>query len=117
MQLAIGNKEYNFRFGIKFIRELDKKYYIEKDGLKFGAALELKIPLILTGDAVALAELLYAATVTETKRPSQDSIDEYVENTEDIDGLFTEVVEELKKGNATKLKMQQVEKSLKDQKK
>ena len=45
-------------------------------------------------------------------RPAINDIDEYIENCEDLNGLFDEVLSELKKGNATRLKMEQLEMSL-----
>ena len=44
MQLKINDKTYNIKFGVKFVRALDKAYPIEQQGLKFGMALSAKIP-------------------------------------------------------------------------
>ena len=35
MQLTINEKNYNVKFGVKFVRALDKAYPIEQQGLKF----------------------------------------------------------------------------------
>ena len=43
MQLKINDKTYNIKFGVKFVRALDKAYPIEQQGLKFGMALSAKI--------------------------------------------------------------------------
>lgn len=112
MNLKIKDKDYKVHFGIKFIREMDKTNYFMKDGAKFGAGLELKVPMLLTYDTVALSEVLYAGTCTQEVRPTVNEIDEYVENYDGIEALFDEVISELKKGNATKLKMAQMEKEL-----
>lgn len=112
MILRIKDKEYNVHFGIKFIRELDKKYFLEEKGAKFGAGLELKVTALYNCDTVALSEILYLGTCTEKSRPSMDEIDEYIENCENLEGLFDEVLSELKKGNATRLKMQNLLMSL-----
>ena len=37
MVMEIKGTEYEVHFGIKFIRELDKKYEIERENMKFGA--------------------------------------------------------------------------------
>lgn len=108
MILVMNEKEYEVQFGIKFIRELDKKNFLEKEGAKFGAGLELKASALYSYDTVALAEVLYTGTCTEKKRPSVDEIDAYIENHENLEGLFDEVISELKKGNATRLKMQKL---------
>ena len=51
----------------------------------------------------------------EKIRPSIKDVDEYIENCEDLESLFDEVLSELKKGNATKLKIAQMEEALKKQ--
>lgn len=115
MILNIKEKEFEVHFGIKFIRELDKANYFVKEGAKFGAGLELKIPMLFTYDTVALSEVLYTGTCTQKVRPTVNDVDEYVENCENIEALFDEVISELKKGNATRLKMTQMEKELSKQ--
>ena len=102
MQLTIKGKEYELNFGIGFLRELDKKCFIERNGVKFGASMDLKIPVLLARDTVTLSDVLYAATHSLKSRPGQKEIDEYVDENEDIEALFGEVFEELKKSNATK---------------
>lgn len=112
MVIKIKDKEYEVRFGIRFIRELDKANVISTNHVKFGAGLELKAPLLFDHDVVALSDIIYTGTVTEKPRPTPGQIDDYVENHEDIEKLFEEVIEELKKSNASKLKMVQLEKSI-----
>jgi len=102
MVLTINSKEYELNFGIGFLRETDKKYFVEKAGIKFGASMDLKIPYLLAGDTVTLSDVLYAATHALKSRPAQKDIDTYIDSAEDIEALFEEVVDELKKSNATK---------------
>ena len=65
----------------------------------------MMVPLLMGYDTTKLSEVLYLSTCTEKKRPNQESVDEYVENHEDIEKLFAEVLEELKNSNATRLKV------------
>ena len=116
MVLKIDNKEYKLHFGIGFVRELDKKYYTEsKTGVRFGMGMEIKIPLLLGKDIITLAEFLYEGTCTEEQRPTQEEIDGYIDGVKDIEKLFTEVIQELKKQNATKLQLQMIEEQLKEE--
>lgn len=115
MILKMNGREVEVRFGLRFIRELDKTNMMQREGLKFGAGLEVKVPMLFTYDAVALADILYAGTSMEKDRPTLKEIDSYVEQHEDIEGLFDEVVEELKKSNATGLKVQKLAGDLKKQ--
>lgn len=106
MELTINGKEYGFRFGIGFVRKLDGKNSFEKSGIKFGMGLESEMPKLIMRDVVALSDLLYAANETETPRIKQSELDEYIDNKDtDIETLFDSVVTELKKSNATKLKV------------
>lgn len=102
MQININGKEIELNFGIRFVRELDEKYNIVVSGKKFGVGIEETIPRILMGNVLALEDVLYAATWTAKKRPTLSEMDDFMDSVEDIDALFEEVVEELKKQNATK---------------
>lgn len=115
MILKINDRETEVRFGIRFIRELDKANMMQREGLKFGAGLEMKVPMLFTYDAVALSDVLYAGTSMEKNRPTIKDIDDYVESHENIERLFEEVLDELKKSSVTKLKVCQLEGNLKEQ--
>lgn len=116
MIIEIKEKEYELKFGIKFVRELDKQHSTIHNGLRFGVGLDYILPLFFTGDVVTLSEILYTATCTEKKRPTHDEIDAFVEEYEDLEKLFDEVADELKKQNATKKKAVAMEKNLQAQK-
>ena len=105
MELTIENKTYNFRFGIRFVRYLDGKSSIEQNGVQFGIGLDTLIPNLLTGNTVTLSDCLFVANRTENPRVTQEQLDNYIDNENtDIDGLFDDVLKELKKSNATKKK-------------
>lgn len=116
MTLDINGKECELNFGIGFIRDLDKKYFVQsKSGMKFGNGLEIKIPLLLVGDVVTLAEFIQMGTARmDKRRPSMQEIDDFIDGAEDIDAVFSEVIDELKKSNACKRKLQEMEKELKE---
>ena len=116
MTLDINGKECELNFGIGFIRDLDKMYFVQsKSGMKFGNGLEIKIPLLLVGEVVTLAEFIHMGTARmDKRRPSMQEIDEFIDRAEDIDAVFSEVIDELKKSNACKRKLQEMEKELKE---
>ncbi len=116
MTLDINGKVCELNFGIGFIRDLDKKYFVQsKSGMKFGNGLEIKIPLLLVGDVVTLAEFIHMGTSRMDKhRPNMQEIDDFIDGAEDIDAVFSEVIDELKKSNACKRKLQEMEKELKE---
>ena len=112
MQLTINDKTYNVKFGVKFVRTLDSVFATEREGLKFGFSLNTKITELMTGNIAALADILYYGTVTESPRPSMAKIEEFVEEHEDLEGLFDEVIKELSESNAGKSMMAGMEANL-----
>lgn len=118
MILSINEKEYEVHFGMAFIRALDNKYYTKGVGnAQFGMGLEVVIPKIMTGDVIALAEILYEGTASEKMRPTLKVIDNYIDTFDDIDALFDEVIDELKKQNATKKRSIKILESITEEKK
>ena len=67
------------------------------------------IPNLLTGNTVTLSDCLFVANMTENPRITQDQLDNYIDDEEtNIDSLFDDVLEELKKSNATKKKAEKL---------
>lgn len=104
MILKINDKEYELNFGIRFVRELDKKHHSVIAGKNIGTGLEDTIPMIFIGDMGALEDVLYAAMWREEKKPSQEEMDDFIDSVEDIEALCEETINELKNQNATRKK-------------
>lgn len=114
MQITVKGKEYEINFGVAFVRALDTKYFTKGvGGAQFGLGLEVSIPKVLTGDVTTLSDMLYEGTAAEKNRPTQKDVDNFVDGVEDIEALFDEVIEELKKHNATKKKTMEMLENLK----
>ncbi len=105
MELIINENVYNFRFGIGFVRYLDGKASVKQDGVTFGVGLETLLPNLLSKNTVTLVDCLIEANRTEKITVTQDILDKYIDDdSTDIDQVFEDVIEELKKSNASKLK-------------
>ena len=105
MELIINENVYNFRFGIGFVRYLDGKASVKQDGVTFGVGLETLLPNLLSKNTVTLVDCLIAANRTEKITVTKDILDKYIDDdSTDIDQVFEDVIEELKKSNASKLK-------------
>ena len=102
MQITINGNNVNIIFGIRFLRELDKIAPVQINNVSFGAGLAMKVPELYAGNIATLADVLYAGTVTEKNRPTQDMVDNFVENHSDLDNLFDEVLKELEETTAGK---------------
>lgn len=54
MQISVNGKNIELNFGIRFVRELDKKFHLTLEGGKrIGTGLEETVPLLFTGDILA----------------------------------------------------------------
>ena len=104
-ELVINDKAYQFNFGMGFLREVNNKYQKPIDGLP-GAKENIGLQLLFTGVAQGgteyLVELLEAANKGQNPRVTRALIDQYIDECEDIDKLFDDVIEGLKSANATK---------------
>lgn len=113
MKLKIDSKEYSFKFGVKFVREIDKNLPLEREGIKFGLGLSAKvIPELKAGNINTLSTVLYLANQTEQETLTQDQIDDYIDGVKDIEKLFDKVDKELSESNAGKLAAKSLEQNL-----
>lgn len=105
MQISVNGKNIELNFGIRFVRELDKKFHLTLEGGKrIGTGLEETVPLLFTGDILALEDIIQAAAWGADGTLTQEEMDDYLDSVEDIDTLFETVLKELKNQNATRRK-------------
>ncbi|WP_273950160.1 tail assembly chaperone [Leuconostoc mesenteroides] len=105
MQVKINNKEVELKFGVKFVRELDKVAGLDVNGASFGMGLTKSIPALNTADPAVLADVIYsAASTNKAFRPSQDDVDNFIDDYEgDLEKLFDDVTKEMSAANAIKV--------------
>lgn len=105
-ELEINGQVYQFKFGMGFMREINKKLKTPIDGVKDATqniGLRMAIASVLDGDVEGLVDLLEVANKTETPRVTKALLDEYIDNEDtDIDKLFDDVTDFLSRANATK---------------
>lgn len=105
-ELTINGKVYQFKFGMGFVREINKTAQIPVPGVP-GASqqvgLALAVTKLLDGDVVALADVLELANKGFTPRVTKTLVEEYIDDeTTNIDELFDTVADFLERANATK---------------
>lgn len=109
MQLTINDKDYTFKFGLRFVRELDKQITTHDNGIEFGVGTAFKLAqLVNAKDLAALSDVLLVANQTETPRIKAVDLDSFIEEHEDVEGLLKEVIAELEASNATASKVKTV---------
>ena len=105
MQVKINNKEVELKFGVKFVRELDKVAGLDVNGASFGMGLTKSIPALNTADPSVLADVIYsAASTNKAFSPSQDDVDNFIDDYDgDLEKLFDDVIKEMSAANAIKV--------------
>ena len=105
MQIKINGKQVDLKFGVKFVRELDKVAGLDLNGASFGMGLTKSIPSLNAADPAVLADVIYsAASTNKAFRPSQDDVDDFIDNYEDdLEKLFDDVIKEMSQANAIKV--------------
>ena len=118
-ELTINEKVYQFRFGMNFVREINKqkKRIVEGVDEKQDAGLQFAVASIIDNDPIALVEILDVANKTEQPRVTRNLLDSYIEDENtDLDALFEEVLGFLKTANCTKKAAETVLQMIEEQK-
>lgn len=105
-ELTIKENVYQFKFGMGFMREINKRVKNQVEGLKGveqNIGLRFFISAVISGDMEALVEVLNVANFGMTPRVTSGLLDAYLEDeATDIDKLFEDVLDFLKNANVTK---------------
>lgn len=105
----INGKSYNFKFGLRFVAELDKLVSIKQEGIPFSVGSSIKLAQLKNAnDLVVLSEVLKIANETESPKVSVKELNDWLEeglSLEEIEDLIAEVVDVLSNSNATAGKM------------
>lgn len=109
-ELTIKDKVYQFRFGLGFVREIDKtKQQKAENGVVQNVGLQYAVASVIDEDPIALVDILDIANKTETPRVTKALLDEYIEDENtDIEALFKELLDFFANANATKKKTAQI---------
>ena len=120
MELTINGQVYQFNFGMGFMREMNKKVSMPVDGVKDAKkniGLRYALAGIMVGDVEALEDLLLVANKGQNPRATTEILDEYIDDSDtDIDQLFEDTMGFLKNANATKKCVQNLEKTIEEEK-
>lgn len=105
LEFTINDTVYSFKFGIGFVRELDKTASVEvQHGLREDIGLNYQMAKVYNGDLVALVDVLDLANKYADKpRITKHLLEEFLEDeTTDIDEVFKQVLDFFEASNATK---------------
>lgn len=114
MKITVNGKEFQLYFGIKFIRELDAKYWFGEETVKFGAGLENAWFKLQSHDLVILNDVLAAALSTQFVFTDADFDNFFAAQTEEqLDQLYVDLVKNLETQPMTVKRVKQYEANLK----
>lgn len=120
-ELEMNGQVYQFRFGMGFLREVNKMTTIPvKDipGKEMNIGMQYAFGELLDGNVETLCDVLYIANKDQDPRLKKEDIDSYIENENtNIEDTFKQVIDFLKSANATKKIAAEVLKMVKEQKK
>lgn len=111
--LEIDGNVVEFKFGIKFVMEMNKLYQMERSGQTFGYGVERAYTMIAEmRDPEALVEVLYIAN--KVGKGPKITKEKFIEALDDVDleEVFEGVVASLKESSAVAPKIKALEKNL-----
>lgn len=104
-ELTIKEKVYQFRFGMGFVRKIDKTKKEKVEGSEVDVGLQYAVAALIDEDPLGVVDLLFTANETETPRVTKALLDEYIEDENtDFEGMCKEILDFFKRGNCTKKK-------------
>lgn len=107
-QIEINGKKHDLHFGIDFIREMDKRYEVNGNGVSFGMGINSAVVYLKDNNPVILEDIILAATHTAKTIPSVADIEKWLEEQEDLDKVFDDFLSALKTAPLTKSKVAKV---------
>ena len=108
MELEIDGEVYQFKAGFAFIREVDPMHKQKQNGIEENVGLNLLIGGLYDKDTEDLLTALYAMNKGQNPRITKGKLEEYIEDCEDVEGLFTQVVDFLSGANCVKSKVKRL---------
>ena len=118
-ELTINGKVYEFKAGIGFLRDANKRVQqkIEGSDRVKDTGLQFLVAGLIDGEVEDLIDALDLMNKGFEPRLTKKQIEEYIEEVEDIDKLFDDVLGFLKNANVSKRITNNLLKAVEEQKK
>lgn len=110
LEKEIDGQVYQFKAGFDFLNVIDKTATREVEGEKVNTGLMLTVARIVDGDIMALVDCLFDLNINQKPRITKNKIQTWIEDMEDVDPLFDEVVNFLFNANVCKKKLKALKK-------
>lgn len=116
MNISINGKDVDLKFGIGFVRDMDKRKEQEVEGMKFGVGLTIALELIDNSNSMdALLEVVQSAIKHDGEYTIEEIIAALEELSEEEQAVFLESLEQkLKTSPVVQASYQKMKKMMKD---
>ncbi|HFH8225657.1 TPA: tail assembly chaperone [Streptococcus agalactiae] len=114
-EITIVGKTYPLNFGFDFIREMDKRHFVENNGFKFGTGIQTATLQLSIKNPLILEDIILSATHTLNSIPSKEEIEKWaIKQAEDnkLEEVFEGFLTSLKKAPLSKAQVKQLLKSM-----
>lgn len=104
MKITILGQEYKLHFGVSFVNEVDKAYFIDGGDMRFGTGVNNVWIKLQNSDPWALYVTIHAAIIGEHDLTT-DEFDEWIDSLteEEFESFFEKLPTELEKARQTGL--------------
>lgn len=104
MEIEVNGEIYQLVAGFGFLHEVNKKLSIDvpNTGTKKEVGLKYMVASIIDGDIDALADCIFYMNIGQSPRLKKVQVESYLEDVEDIDKVFENVINFLSQANACK---------------
>lgn len=104
MEIEVNGEIYQLVAGFGFLHEVNKKVTVDvpNTGKKKEVGLKFMVASIIDGDIDALADCIFYMNVGQTPRLKKADVESYLEDVDDIDKVFEDVINFLSQANACK---------------
>lgn len=104
MEIEVNGETYQLVAGFGFLHEVNKRVTVDVPNTKNKKEIGLKfmVASIMDGDIDALVDCIFCMNADQTPRLKKADIERYLEDVEDIDKVFEDVINFLSQANACK---------------
>lgn len=104
MEIEVNGETYQLVAGFGFLHEVNKRVTVDVPNTKNKKEVGLKfmVASIMDGDIDALVDCIFCMNIGQTPRLKKTDIERYLEDVEDIDKVFEDVINFLFQANVCK---------------
>lgn len=110
MEIEVNGEIYKLVAGFGFLHEVNKKLAVDvkSAGTKKEIGLKYMVASIIDGDIDALVDCIFYMNSGQTPRLKKQQIESYLEDVEDIDKVFDDVINFLSHANVCRKEVMQL---------